>query len=994
MNLAVWARFFRRRSVLIAAALIVVVASGAALGFHLAARPSPLPSTATRNLGPAPTVAPIGTKAVAPPKQAVFLAVIRTTPAAGSVDNAVDTPITLDFNLPVDKSTVGSFLNVSATGSVNPSVDGTLSPGSGPAEVVFRPSQVLGTNETVSVTVRSGLNSLDGSPLATEFNFSFATEPRPQSISFMSGAEQVRLVSGASGGSITLSIQSGARVPATVALTTYRATAQDLLAAFVYSNGSYLDRPVNTATLTSVDSGGTSMTASGARTSAVQNNVQVTVSQPDGLYVIVAADAAGQYGAVWVDFSRYALLVRQDDQRVVVAGVDLATGATTDKFAVTFYNLLDGVHALASGSFTGTAEFPAKYPAGFDIAVAEAAGQTVIAPMSAPETNGDIRVVTDLSQQPKIFFVTDRLAYAKGDTVRFAGSVRLSNDEVYTLGSGVQVAVWSWTVTGKLAMVTAAADGTFSGSFVIPAAAFNSDGTDATLTLFASAPSAVAGNAYLAAATTVVAAGSHAPASSLTLTLDKPSYVASDTMVASISGVNGAGQPLAGQQVNVNVYANQHVAQPAELDSFPTVSTWGEAVVQGVPVRLDASGHASYSIKANVAHKATDEEITVEVTYGTGAAQGVSARTAIVYQAADEVYLLPARSGYGPDETVVAPFVVESRDGARVANASLAYEIDSTEYSGNSAITTVIASGTVTSDTNGLGVVRTAISTRNGSLTLRVKGKDAAGNVFEDDASLYVVPPHSVALSGDGNPRLDVLADKIAYVTGQTARLTVTSPADETVLLSLERGRVHQYRMVQLAKGDNTVTVAITPDLSPGFNVVFSYIRGGDYTSQGYPVHVNNASRVLKVTMTADQPTYTKGQTAHVTIAVSDASGAAVAASALADGYDARMSAFKLVDQASIPGAFLTPDRLTTNGSSSLLGIGMWGGMCGGGYFGGSADPTYPGHSVLWVPDLAIDASGRATVDVPLTAGPVRVVVFAGTAQAAWGQAQIDLNVQ
>jgi uncharacterized protein YfaS (alpha-2-macroglobulin family) len=971
--------------VLAGVAVIVIVALGAGLGLYLSSRPHIRPSAAG-NVGPAPSVAPAGSTAVATPRQAVVLSVVKTSPGLGSIGVAVDAPITLDFNLAVDPATVSSFLGTA------PSVAGMVTAGDTPEEVVFKPAQHLPTGATIQVTVRSGLTSLDGSALGGDYIFNFATEASPGSISFLSGDEQVRLVNSASGRPVTLTVQSGAQVPASVVLRTYRATAHDLLAAFVYSNGAYLDRPLNVSSMTLVDNGGLMLTASGARTSQVQNDVEVTVGEPDGLYVVVAADSAGQYGSVWIDFSHYGVLLRHDDQRIIVAGEDLATGATTDKVDITFYSLLNGVTARTSGSFTGTAEYPVRYPSGIDMAVAQVGGETVVVPMEARESNADLRVMGDLSHQPKIFITTDRPAYRKGDTVRFAGAVRLSNDQAYALGAGQKVAVWSWVVNGNLAVVNVAADGSFSGSFVIPAAVFNSDGTDAALILMASLPANTNGNAYLATSFTVVALAPHSPTSSLTVTLDRTSYVASDTIVATVSGVSSSGQPLGGQTLRVNVYASQHAVQPAEVDGFPSPTSWGQAVLENVAVKLDATGHATYSFKANVAQKAADQEITVAATYGSGAATAVDARTAIVYQAAAEVFLLPARSAYQDGDTVVAPFVVETRDGARVAGAPMAYVLSRTDYSGSQPISTVVASGTVTAGADGIGVVRAPLTGAAGVVDLQIKGKDQGGNVFEDDATLVIAAPQLLSSWGGTNPRLDVLTDRIGYAPGDTAQLTVTSQAAATVLLSTERGRVHQYRLVQLARGDNALSVQVTPDLAPGFNVVFSYIEGGQYTSQALPIRVRNAAHVLKLTLTADQASYTKGQTAHVTLAVTDSSGAAVAASALVDGYGART--LELVDQPSIAGTFFTPDRWTTDGSSSLLGVGTWGGGCGGGFESGPPDPIYAGPSVVWTPDLAIDASGRATVDVPLAAGTVRLVVFAGTPGSAFGQAEVDLKVQ
>ena len=982
-------RFLGRRSVMIASAAVVIIAVGAGVGLYFASRSHHVPAAVARNVGPAPSVAPAGSRAVATPKQAVNLTVVRTVPADGSSANATDTPITVDFNLPVDATSAASFLRVFTTGAMAPagsSLQGTVTEGAAPEEIVFKPAARFGVNVTVVASVLNGLQAIDGSPLSGDFSVRFTTVPGPRTVTFLNNDEFVRLVNAPSGRPVNLSIQTGDGLSDSVVLKTYKATAQDLLNAFVFSTSGYADAAVNTSAMTPVENDGTTITASGARFSHVQNGVGATVNQPDGLYVVVAADASGQYGAVWINFSRYALMVRQDDQRVVVAGEDLTTGDATAQFAVTFYSLRDGVQAKASTTFTGAADLPSKFPSAFDLAVVQVGGEIAVVPIAAPETNADVRITGDLSQQLKGFITTDRLAYQKGDTVRFAGAVRLSNDQVYALGAQ-KVNVWAPSTGTTLVQVAVAADGTFSGSFAIPAAAFNADGSDNTFGIMADSPSTDPGFAFLlSASTTVVAAGPHSPSATVTVALDKATYAASDTIAATVTGPASA-------TVNVSIYASLHTVQPAEGDSFVSTTSWGDAIKTNVPVKLDATGHATYSFKANVAQKAADEEITVAATYGTGAAQAVGAHTAVVFQAADEVFLLPLRVSYRTGDTVVAPFVVEARDGTRVPNASLAFELDSTDYSGSTAITKVVGSGNVTTDANGLGVVRTAMAIESGQITLRVRGKDAAGNVFEEDVALAVNVPLTSSYSGvETNARLDIGADKVAYAPGDSAVLTVTSPSAETALLSLERGRVHTYRLVKLAKGDNTVHVDVTPDLAPAFNAVFSYFQGGDYTSQAYPVSVSTASRVLKVKLTTDVGSYTKGQTAHVTIAVTDAGGAAVPASALVDGYDAQMAALKLVDKDSIAGAFFTPNRLTTNASSSLTAIGTYGGRCGGGYFGGTPDPTFAGQAVVWSPDLAVDATGHATVDVPL-ATSVRLVVFVGSKDSGFGQAEIDINV-
>src|SRR3989475_709723 len=250
-----------------------------------------------------------------------------------------------------------------------------------------------------------------------------------------------------------------------------------------------------------------------------------------------------------------------------------------------------------NGGTSGTAEFPALFPSGFDFAVATSGGQEIVVPVSAPETNAVIRVAANLSQQPQIFLTTDRPAYQKGEVVKFAGVVRMSNDQAYAVKGGAKLALWTQLSNGNLALATVAADGTFAGTFTIPAAAFTTDGSDAWLTIYAGGATNDRFNPnQLTASTQIVALASHAPTSTLTVALDKSSYIAGEPVAASITGLNAKGQPLAGATVGLAIYSTQHTAQPVEMDSFPGRTTWGDPVVGNIKVVLDAAGHATYTV--------------------------------------------------------------------------------------------------------------------------------------------------------------------------------------------------------------------------------------------------------------------------------------------------------------------------------------------------------------------------------------------------------------
>jgi hypothetical protein len=967
------------------ALVAVLVLSVAGIGLYLnlraqpqaatpsAGSPTPIPTRA------APSVPAVGQQTDTTAAKVEVLTVVATSPTSGSTGADANTAIDQTFNLPVDPAAAEIYF------SALPTVPGTFSQGPTPQDIVFTPSGTFGPGSSVNVVLRKGYSSRDGYALQDDYTFSFITAVSSQDVVFQVGAQLARFYNAQSGHSASVTLQFGDGVPSDLALETFRATSADLLAAQVHDvNGAYLDQPIATAGMESV-----------AKEDVV-NGGSYTISEPDGIYLLLAADSRGQYGAMWLDFSRFGVILRQDDQKIVVAGEDLTTGATTPAFDITFFNLQGGVQTVLTGSFAGTAEFGLRYPALVDLAVASSGGEDVVIPIAAPQTGADIKVVGDLSKQPQIYLTTDRAGYQKGEMVSFAGVVRISNDQAYTVPSGMNVAVWAGYDPTKLVnqIAPVAADGTFSGSFPMPSGAFNSDGTDGQMTLYAGTAVQAASN-FSPSFTVIAALASHAPAAMITVALDKSTYVASDTIVASVSGVDSLGKPLAAKSIRLAVYSTGHSSQPSELDSFPGQNTWG-LQVQGGSLVLDANGHATYTFKANVAQRAADQEVTLTATYGSGVAAALGARTAIIYQAADEVFLLRSRTVYQPGDKVIAPFVVETTGGQRAASVPVAYEIDKTDYSGSTVKTTVVASGTVTTDANGLGTVRATYSGPVGGVVVRVKGKDSAGNVFEDTKPITITSdPASLFAFGstDALVQLSVTTDKIAYATGDTAHLVITSPAALDVFLSLERGRIHLSRWLSLAQGDNPLSVTISRDLAPGFTLTFSYFRNGSYVTEGLPISVNHTDRLLTVTVVPDKASYTAGQTAHVTITVTDSTGAPVAASLLVDGYDATMSAYKLVDKDSFAGVFLSPAARGTNGSSSLVGIGSWGGRCGIGGGGPQSPVTNPGHSVLWLTNVTTDAAGKTTIDVPIAHAAVRLVLFAATSTTSLGQAQIDLSV-
>src|SRR4029077_6909170 len=199
----------------------------------------------------------------------------------------------------------------------------------------------------VSMVIHSGLASRDGFALETDFQVAFVTQV-VNGVVFQSGYNVATVLNAQSGKPVKITMSLGDQVPNDISIQTYKASINDVLSALVYGNDyTYPVTPIDVSPLQLVDTKG-----------PIKNNDEITVTQPDGIYLLVATDPSGQYGRMWLDVTKYGLLLRQDDQRIVVVGQDLTTGDNPPTFNLTFYTLKGKVVGTQQASFSGTAEFP------------------------------------------------------------------------------------------------------------------------------------------------------------------------------------------------------------------------------------------------------------------------------------------------------------------------------------------------------------------------------------------------------------------------------------------------------------------------------------------------------------------------------------------------------------------------------------------------------------------------------------------------------------
>jgi uncharacterized protein YfaS (alpha-2-macroglobulin family) len=123
------------------------------------------------------------------------------------------------------------------------------------------------------------------------------------------------------------------------------------------------------------------------------------------------------------------------------------------------------------------------------------------------------------------------------------------------------------------------------------------------------------------------------------------------------------------------------------------------------------------------------------------------------------------------------------------------------------------ASTTATTDKAGKASVSLTPPT-SGEYKIVVTARDARGRSARASTFVWVTGPE-MYLQRTSMDTLQVIADKTAYNPGEKARLLIVSPYSATALLTLERGRIHEKKLITLESGSNLIELPITSQMAP-----------------------------------------------------------------------------------------------------------------------------------------------------------------------------------
>ncbi|HEX7953003.1 MAG TPA: alpha-2-macroglobulin family protein, partial [Burkholderiales bacterium] len=305
----------------------------------------------------------------------------------------------------------------------------------------------------------------------------------------------------------------------------------------------------------------------------------------------------------------------------------------------------------------------------------------------------------------------------------------------------------------------------------------------------------------------------------------------------------------------------------------------------------------------------------------------------------------------------------------------------------------------------------------SGNIIIGAVARDGDGNPSYANASAWFAGSETWWFDQANDDRMDVIPERKRYEPGQTAQLQVRMPFRQaTALVTVEREGVIDSFVQALSGNAPVVKVPLKGDYAPNVFVSVLVVRGRVSEVQptalvdlGKPafkmgvaeISVGWRAHELGVKVVADKAVYKVREKAHVTVQVTQRAGGKpvksgeVVIAAVDEGLLELMpnDSWKLLD-AMMQARGIEVDTATA--SMQVVGKRHYGrkALVQGGGGGRQTARELFDTLLLWKATLALDARGRASVDIPLNDSltSFRIVAVADVGIGLFGSGQTSIR--
>jgi len=507
----------------------------------------------------------------------------------------------------------------------------------------------------------------------------------------------------------------------------------------------------------------------------------------------------------------------------------------------------------------------------------------------------------------RMYITLDRAIYRPEQTVYFKGLIRKDNDAIYeNLPVGTKVNV---TITDSAGNSVFSQDpalnsfGSFSGEFAIS--------KEATLGGY-TIKVKYNGTSY----TQLFNVEEYRkPEFSLTATPDKDGYADGETVSVKLSAAYYFGAPVSNAPVNWVVQTSDYTFQWekdwrfefGDPDSYWFSPWWywkpgygyGEKLTEGKG-KTDFHGDLGIDIPLDLSKEKTGQRITVEASVNdiNNQASSVS-KDFIVHKGNYYVGLRPVSYGNSVGNTAEVEIVTVNKDGNEIGLKQVTLSFykrvwesvreknpdDGLFYYMNKSKDTLIKTQTIRTDPTGKATV-SLLPEEGGTYKVTASIVDVTGNETISGCFLWVSGTHYSA-PRENHDRIVVVTDKRDYSAGEKASVFVATPFPQVpskTLLTVERGSVFTYKIVETSEQSNNFSVDILNRYSPNIFIGAVVVKKGSTVKDpaefkiGYSeVKVTDKRQQIEVSIVTDKERYKPGETLKAEITTKNTLGEPVA---------------------------------------------------------------------------------------------------------------------
>ncbi|MEO8286656.1 MAG: Ig-like domain-containing protein [Chloroflexota bacterium] len=605
---------------------------------------------------------------------------------------------------------------------------------------------------------------------------------------------------------------------------------------------------------------------------------------PSGYYLLTA-DAPNPYSTDYPLNSASVLIVgrtgvvtKMDGQNLLIWAADLGTGKPVPSYRLR----IEQIRSDNTSSLMQTANTGQDGVARLKLDKADNVSTVAI----WPDNGGDALFATtgwNYNLNPYDFGVTgtygstgyradlyvDRPIYRPAQTVYYRGIYRLDDDVVYTLppaGATVNVRAFTYGTSGGgptnvyTGTATVSAAGTLNGSFVIPANA-----PVGSYTLAFSQPDLSLNDYDTGAASVSFNVEEYRKPDFQVNVTSSPERVHGDPVTATINTSYYFGGPLQNVTTTVNIQSSPYyfgwsdpvtneTYQFGEQNFLPYFNDYYRPGPNSTPepvnsfqVLTDKDGVLNTDVTRYVTTTGGSKSVLIEGQVQDLSNQTVAANsTTVVHQGLyyvglrTEDYIATAKQ---PTTITVRTVEWDAKKIHPNAPVSLNFVrrdwVAPPNYSGDWKLNEVpVGQATVTTDGDGRATYLFTPPT-GGDYSVIATSTDSRGNLVKTTLQFYAsdTAPGSgyVPWRYKNEQQVQLVADKEKYSIGDTARILVTSPFTQaTGLLTIERGHVKRYRIVNIEGGSPTIEVPLEAGDLPNVYIGFTLL-GPEQAPSGAP---------------------------------------------------------------------------------------------------------------------------------------------------------------